>query len=133
MSSESNKIKVVLCAPGEIAKIIELDNELEALQATVNGYIEMVPCLSGNLTIVCNEEAKLNGEVPNRALIYRERIIDIIHGTFFVCGREDGELISLTDQDVASVLKVYEKPQAFVYDAQGKMQIVKYVPSQKKK
>ena len=40
MSEEKNKIKVILCKPGERAEVIEIDDSLEAMQELVGGRIE---------------------------------------------------------------------------------------------
>lgn len=37
---EESKIKVVMCEPSMVAKVIEIDNELETFQRIVGGCIE---------------------------------------------------------------------------------------------
>ena len=53
-------IKIVAKRVGEPFKDETIDNELEALQDFVGGYIEHVQLAPG-LGIICNEEGLLNG------------------------------------------------------------------------
>ena len=60
------KIKVVLCEPNKKARVAEIDNTLEGLQGAVQGNIESIDILGGAVALICNEEGKLNGMLPNR-------------------------------------------------------------------
>ena len=51
-------MKVVAKRPGHLAEIIEIKNELKALQEYVGGLIETVT-FAPNACIVCNEEGRL--------------------------------------------------------------------------
>lgn len=52
---KKNYINVVVKAPGEAAKITQIENTLEAFQKIVGGYIETFT-IATDCTIVCNEE-----------------------------------------------------------------------------
>ena len=79
-------LKVILVKPGEIAKIVEIDDTLEAMQETVGGYIESYMPFEDEVAIVCNDEGKMNGEPLNRAIKDSNgEIIDVICGDFFIC------------------------------------------------
>ena len=59
------KIKVIIKRPDEPrGHICQIGNTLENLQATVGGYIEVFP-LTGNCTVICDEEGKLKGRPVN--------------------------------------------------------------------
>lgn len=97
-------IRVVVVRPGEAPVVEDLANGLKPMQDLVEGCIEAVP-LRPDLDLICNEEGKLKGLVPNRH--YRS---DTIVGTFFVAraDRESGEYISVTDDDVDYVNELFE-------------------------
>ena len=77
-------VRVIVCRPGEKATIEEIGDDLESMQAVVGGYIEEVMPWKDDVALVCNEEGKIQGFLPNRLLKSDDgRIIDIIFGTFF--------------------------------------------------
>ena len=65
---EESKIKVVMCEPSMVAKVIEIDNELETFQRIVGGCIEEYMLFVDDVAIVCNGEGKMNGVELNRAI-----------------------------------------------------------------
>ena len=82
----SGKISVLLVEPNKYPKMIEIDDTLEAMQAVVGGDIEEYMPFEDEVAIICNEEGKVNGLTPNRA-VYEENsreMLDIICGKFFV-------------------------------------------------
>jgi len=90
-----NTIKVLKIEPGKMPYEKEMVNELEGIQAEVEGMFECV-YLDHNCIAVVNEEGKLNGMELNRRIGN-----DIIAGPFFICGdSDDGEFISLTDEQM---------------------------------
>ena len=94
MKSE-NTIKVLKIEPGKMPYEKEMVNDLEGIQAEVDGMFECV-YLDHNCIAVVNEEGKLNGMALNRRIGN-----DIIAGPFFICGdSDDGEFISLTDEQM---------------------------------
>lgn len=64
-------MKAIIKKPGEKPRVIEIENELSALQEAVEGYIQAVP-LAADACIICNEEGKLIG------LPYNTRILNEI-------------------------------------------------------
>lgn len=58
-------MKAIIKRPFEpVGRMIEIPNELKALQEAVGGYIEVVT-LATDLAIVCDEDGRIKGEVPN--------------------------------------------------------------------
>lgn len=53
-------MRVIKVEPGKRLKIIDVPNELEALQKEVDGYIECVS-FDEDAVIICNEEGAING------------------------------------------------------------------------
>lgn len=109
------KIKVVRVAPSKKPEVVEIDDSLESLQHEVDGYIEMCYPFEEEVALIVNEEGKLGGYQLNRAIIDEGEIVDIVFGTFLVVGLGDeGDLVSLTDEQVKTYTKLYEKPEMFV-------------------
>ena len=82
----ASKISVLLVEPNKYPKMIEIDDTLEAMQAVVGGDIEEYMPFEDEVAIICNEEGKLTGLPPNRA-VYDEpsrEMLDIICGKFFI-------------------------------------------------
>lgn len=82
----SGKISVLLVEPNKYPKMIEIDDTLEAMQTVVGGDIEEYMPFEDEVAIICNEEGKVNGLTPNRA-VYEENsreMLDIICGKFFI-------------------------------------------------
>ena len=65
------KISVILVEPGRYPKLIEIEDTLEAMQSLVEGDIEEYMPFDDEAAIICNEEGKVNGLPPNRA-VYAE-------------------------------------------------------------
>ena len=111
---ENNTMKIVKVEPGKKAEIAEIVNDLDAMQALVGGNIECVYWHDGPFVIICNEEGKLQGLRPNRALMTEDgRITDVIAGTFFIAGVEGDEFTGLSDEQAEEFRALYEKPEMF--------------------
>ena len=80
-------MKALKIEPGKAPERIDVANELASLQSLVGGYIEVIyPDERRPVGLICNEEGKVNGLTPNRA-VYEENsreMQDIICGKFFV-------------------------------------------------
>ena len=98
------QIRVLKVEPGRLPEEITMPNTLEAFQAAVGGYIEVLD-LGGDAVLVCNEEGKLAGLPANRRVCG-----DTIAGTFLITGSADGEFCFLSDEDAAHYAKEFEQP-----------------------
>ena len=67
---KEEKIRVLALLPTEYAKIVTIDNTLEAMQQFVGGLIECLPMddPEADIVLVCNDEGKLLQLPPNRWL-----------------------------------------------------------------
>ena len=61
-------MRVVICEPGKLSRIAEIQSGLESLQQVVGGYIEPYYGFEEEVCIICNEEGKLIGLPPNRMI-----------------------------------------------------------------
>ena len=129
---KEEKIKVVLCEPGKVARVTEITNTLEGLQTTVKGDIEAFYPFEEAVCIVCNEEGKFNGCAPNRA-VYGENkeILDVIFGTFFICDCSGQNFGSLDREQLERFAKQFRLPEKLI-SVNGKILSVRYNPDQEK-
>ena len=109
---------VVACYPGKTAQVIEIDGSLESMQQFVGGYIEAVYPFDDPVAIVCNEEGKLMGLEPNRAVRDPDtnEITDIICGPFFICGLGEEDFCSLTEEQATKYSKLFHSPEVFLWN-----------------
>ena len=114
----SGKISVLLVEPNKYPKMIEIDDTLEAMQAVVGGDIEEYMPFEDEVAIICNEEGKVNGLTPNRA-VYEENsreMLDIICGKFFIAYAPfDAERFQSLPPDLAEKYrKKFKYPERFM-------------------
>ena len=113
-------MKIVKVEPGEKAEIVEIEKDLDTMQKLVYGYIECIYFHDDPVVIVCNEEGKILGMQPNRALLDDDgNILDIIFGTFFITGIGTDDFIGLSDELAEKYQKLYERPEEFYRTSEG--------------
>ena len=80
-------MKVIIVKPFTNPYVANIKGDLESMQKIVGGYIEAIyPFDDEEIALVCNEEGKINGLMPNRFLLDRNNgICDFICGDFFLC------------------------------------------------
>ena len=119
-----NTIKILKIEPGKMPFEKEMVNDLEGIQAEVEGMFECV-YLDNNCIAVVNEEGKLNGMELNRRIGN-----DIIAGPFFICGESaDGEFVSLTDAECEKYMGEFKGVPEFSGDepeAQPRMTFISF-------
>ncbi len=92
-------LRVLMVEPHKAPFEMTVADQLDDLQETVGGLIEVIGNGDGTL-IVCNEESKLNGMDGNRRLDG-----DVIAGPFFVVGEQGENFRSLTDSEVEKYMQ----------------------------
>lgn len=104
-------IKVLKVAPGENPEVVELANNLDAVQKAVSigmegqGLIEIIE-LDEETVLLANEEGKVLNLPPNRRLGGN----DIIAGVFYVTGQNKyGDLASLSEAGIEKYSKMFEE------------------------
>lgn len=126
---EKEKIKVLYVQPNKYPEVIEIGTALADLQAAVGGYIETCGiCEDEDSVIVLNEEGKMNGMMPNRALYNDDNeLVDIIFGPFFVCDGSGESFGSLNDEQIIEYTQRFFMPEMFTM-SDGKITVMPYSP-----
>ena len=108
---KEDKIRVVIVEPEQPPRVEIIDNTLEAKQKIVDGYIEVIG-LSETTDLICNDEGKLIGLLPNRRLGN-----DVIAGTFLIVGANDSEYFcSLSDEDIEKYQEQFQEIEHMTMD-----------------
>ena len=106
--TELKKFRVLIVEPEKPPYVAEIENHLRSLQEMVGGNIQYVG-LDRDTFFYCNEEGKLLEMEGNRSLGN-----DILVGNFFIAGYNDeGELISLTEEQVEEYTQEFLTPESF--------------------
>lgn len=111
-------ITVLKASPGHRAEVVQIEHSLREMQKLVGGPIEAIYPFENPVAIVCNEEGKLTGETPNRAIYDPDtgEILDVICGPFFVCGLTEDDFGSLTGEQIAEYKSLFEFPEMFLWN-----------------
>ena len=112
-------MKILVVEPLTAPYEKEIAGGLESMQAVVGGYIQAIyPFEDDELALICNEEGKLLGLEPNRAVRNEEtnEIMDIVCGTFLICGLGEEDFCSLTEEQIEKYSKMFEQPELFLWN-----------------
>lgn len=106
---------VLLVEPGQYPRMTSIGSDLHSLQKAVGGDIEAIYPYDDPIAIVCAEEGKINGEPLNRAIRDEDNdIVDIIAGTFFVCGLGEEDFASLSKELQEKYEDKFHQPESFL-------------------
>ena len=109
-------MKVLLITPGAAPQVLEIEHSLKNMQELVGGTIEAIYPFEDTVALVCNDEGKLLGLPLNRAI--RDpatgQVLDIIAGTFFICGLSEDDFASLSDEQIQRYTQMFRHPEAFI-------------------
>ena len=122
-------IKVLMVEPGKKAYEKEIGTSLEEMYAALNcQMIQTFYPFEDMVVIVCDDEGKINGSRPNRA-VYGEdgKMMDIICGRFFICDCSTESFRSLPPDMMDKYKKMFYFPERFVR-FNGEIAAVKYDP-----
>lgn len=110
-------MKVLLIEPNKAPRPRNIADTLDAMQQIVDGPIQSVYPFDEPVALICNEEAKLEGLPPNRALRDEDgNMYDIICGTFFLSSAppDSENFESLTEEQMERYAKRFQHPEAFL-------------------
>ena len=111
-------MNVLLVAPMEPPRRVDIENSLESMQAVVGGLSQAVYPFDEPVALICNDEGKLLGLPLNRCLRLEDSgaIYDVIAGTFFLCAAppDSEHFESLTEEQLARYTERFHNPEFFV-------------------
>lgn len=127
---DNKKLKVIHVEPGKRVNIIEIDDNLKAMQELVGGRIEEYMPYEDDVAIICNEEGKMLGLPLNRGITDENgQLQDIIAGDFFICYApiESEKFLSLTPNLEKKYKEKFDYPEQFFRTDEG-IKVVKFDP-----
>lgn len=89
------KIKVVFQSPGDISKVITIENDLKPMNELIGGYLETLT-LSNGLVLIMDEEGRLKGLPDNIRCVQ----VGTIVGPVFITAADGDEFVSLTTEQI---------------------------------
>ena len=112
---KGKKIDVLMVEPGQYAKMVTIDNGLESLQKAVGGYIQAAYYYDDPVAVICNEEGKIEGLRPNRAIFDDNgKMVDIVAGTFLITGLGEEDFASLPKDLQEKYQQKFHSPETFL-------------------
>lgn len=118
-------MKILKIEPGKLPEPMEINGSLASMQALVGGTIQAIYPFPEPVAIICNDEGKLLGLPPNRALRHPQtrEVYDILCGTVFLCGAppEEETFVSLSDAQIERYRQVFLCPEVFCSTPTGLM------------
>ena len=102
-------MKILVVEPRKRPRRANIPHTLEDMQRIVGGYIEIIGLFEDPCVLVCDEEGKIKGYEANRLVGQ-----DIIAGTFFIAGVEDGDLTDISDDYADKYATLLRYPQVFI-------------------
>jgi hypothetical protein len=111
----SNEIQIVIVESDKKPYKAIIENELDAFQKIVGGYIENVfigrTKKGAKVAVVVNEEGKLEQLPFNRHIVG----FDTLVGTFFITAYNlEGDNISLTNEEVEKYIRVFSPMEVYL-------------------
>lgn len=108
---EREYLKVLIVEPGILPYEKEIENDLHAMQEIVGGLIEPIYPYQDRVALVCNEEGIIRGLPFNRSV---EGGYEGVFGTFFICGFDNEDLCSLTDEQVKTYREKFKDAEILI-------------------
>lgn len=107
-------------------------NTLDVLQGQVGGYIEIphiVPQFDElGIDMVINDEGKLLGLEPTLAILKGSQVVEVICGPIlFVSHDEEGNTVSLNDNQTEYLMSTVFNPRVIGLDIGGELKITKFI------
>ena len=122
MNSNTETMKVLVIRPGEKPVVEEIEHTLKSMQDMDGGHIEDFSTRMDEVAYICCETGKQEGFTANRAYFNDEgKVIDIIAGTFFICGKSANEYTSIPDNLIKKYTDKFEYPDRFYWAGKSKL------------
>lgn len=128
---ERTTIDVIMVEPGKEARVMTMNDSLEAMQDAVGGLIEEYMPFEDEVALVCNDEGKLLGMPPSRTIRSDDgQVVDVIAGPFFIAYApiESENFLSMPDELREKYLEKFRQPERFFRTSEG-IKVVKFDPN----
>lgn len=106
-------MRVLFIEPDKKPVVKDIPNELRDLQEAVGGYIETLSIFNDNVTIIINEEGKLNELPENRVLNFRDGVEPLV-GNILIVGVNLDDFADLTDEQIERYSVVFTDKDVYV-------------------
>ncbi len=130
----TEKLSVLLIQPGKAPRTVEIPDTLDAMQELVGGYIEEYMPFDDEVAIIVNEEGKLKGLPPNRAIFAEDskQIADVLVGDFFIVKSPvDSDKYQSLPKDLAKkYAEKFKYPERF-YRQNGEIKVHQIKPKER--
>lgn len=107
---QENKVRAILLKPGRKPQLIRLANTLDAFQAAVGGYIEVLHVFDDNTRIIVDEEGKLKEKPINCVISNDWGGFDVLVGDLLIINTNDADFCSLTDEQARKYMDLLNGP-----------------------
>lgn len=108
-------LTVLLVEPNAHPRVVEITTRLDDLQQAVGGDIQAIYPFDDNVSLIMNEEGKINGLPLNRALRdENHEVYDIIAGSFLVTGLTEDDFGSLSKEQISKYEDMFHQPETFI-------------------
>ena len=109
---------------GKKLKVVDYDSSYEFLRDSVDGFFEHIPVSAldkHSIDMWCNEEGKFRDDLePSIVMVYQGKPYDVIVGNVvFTRTDNEGETISLTDEDITYIKKLFKKAPSVINYTNG--------------
>ena len=108
-------MNVLMVEPEKVPYETQIGNDLQSMQAALDGHLEAVYPFDQPVALVCNEDGKRDGLPFNRALRDSDGdIYDIVAGKFFIAGLGESELTDLPHELAEQFTEQFRQPEMFL-------------------
>ena len=109
-------LTILKVCSGAKPEVVTIPHTLRAMQEIVGGTIEAIYPYEDEVALVCNDEGKLQNLPLNRAVRDPDTgaVLDIIAGTFFICGLSEDDFVSLNKEQIERYSNVFRHPEVFL-------------------
>ena len=109
-------LTILKVCSGAKPEVVTIPHTLRAMQEIVGGTIEAIYPYEDEVALVCNDEGKLQNLPLNRAVRDPDTgaVLDIIAGTFFICGLSEDDFVSLNKEQIERYSNVFRHPEMFL-------------------
>ena len=108
-------MNVLMVEPEKVPYETQIGNDLQSMQAALDGHLEAVYPFDQPVALVCNEDGKRDGLPFNRALRDADGdVYDIIAGNFFIAGLGQNDFTDLPHELAEQFAEQFRQPEMFM-------------------